>query len=388
MERIDLVYFDAGGGHRSAANALCEAIRQQGRSWELRMVNLQEVLDELDPFRRLAKVRAQDIYNTMLREGWTLGSPQLKSVYHGLIRISHSNQVRILERFWSQARPDLVVSLIPHFNRALAESLERVHPKSPFVTVLTDIVDCPPHFWIERQKQHLICGHPAAVEQARAIGHPQSRIWQTSGMIVHPNFYRPIPMDRAEGLRRLQLDPAIPTGLVLFGGHGSRHMLKIARRLAGIEEKLQLIMICGRNEELAAELRALDPRLPMFVEGFTQEVPYYMKLSDFFIGKPGPGSLSEAVLMGLPVIVERNVWTMPQERYNTEWVRNERIGLVLDNFSQIREAVRSILEPAAYGEFKRRVGAQTIRAVFEIPDILGSILREPALADSPAVRCA
>lgn len=352
------------------------------------MVNLQEVLDELDPFRRLTKVRAQDIYNAMLQENWTLGSPQLKSVYHGLIRISHSTQVRILERFWSQSRPDLVVSLIPHFNRALAESLNHAHPETPFVTILRDIVDCPPLFWIERQKQHLMCGHPAAVEQARAIGHPQSRIWQTSGMIVHPNFYKPISGDRVESLRRLQLDPAIPTGLVLFGGHGSRQMPKIARWLSGMEPKVQLIMICGRNDELAAELRALAPRAPMFAEGFTSGVPYYMKLSDFLIGKPGPGSLSEAILMGLPVIVERNAWTMPQERYNTDCVRNEQLGLVLDSFTQIRGAFARMLEPGNYSPFKRRLGAQDIRAVFEIPEILSSILREPSLADRRGVRCA
>ena len=32
----------------------------------------------------------------------------------------------------------------------------------------------------------------------------------------------------------------------------------------------------------------------MHVVGFTSEIPYYMVLSDFFIGKPGPGSISEA----------------------------------------------------------------------------------------------
>ena len=58
----------------------------------------------------------------------------------------------------------------------------------------------------------------------------------------------------------------------------------------------------------------------MFVEGFTKEVPRYMQLADYFIGKPGPGSISEAVAMQLPVIVERNAWTLPQERYNADWV--------------------------------------------------------------------
>ena len=51
-----------------------------------------------------------------------------------------------------------------------------------------------------------------------------------------------------------------------------------------------------------------------------------MQLADFFIGKPGPGSVSEALAMRLPVIVECNAWTLPQERYNAEWIVEKEVG--------------------------------------------------------------
>jgi len=76
MKTLELVYFDAGGGHRSAANALCEVARREQRPWEMRMMNLQELLDEMDLFRKLTGIRLQDIYNMLLRRGWTLGSPR------------------------------------------------------------------------------------------------------------------------------------------------------------------------------------------------------------------------------------------------------------------------------------------------------------------------
>jgi hypothetical protein len=57
MTKIDFIYFDAGGGHRSAANALKSVIEQQGRPWDIRMVNLQEVLDPLDVFRKVTGIR-------------------------------------------------------------------------------------------------------------------------------------------------------------------------------------------------------------------------------------------------------------------------------------------------------------------------------------------
>jgi len=349
-------------------------IERQQRAWDIRLVNLQEVLDQLDIFRKLTGLRLQDIYNLMLKKGWTLGSPQLARVMHLLIRLYHRPQVRLLESYWHASQPELVVSLIPNFNRALWESLRHALPATPFVTILTDLADFPPHFWIERQEQFLICGSECAVEQARALGHSDERIFRTSGMILHPRFYEPRSIDRRAQRQRLGLDPNRPTGLVLFGGQGSRVMLDIAGRLDQAALDLQLIFICGRSEKLYRALRNGRRRLPRFVEGFTTEVPYYMQLADFFIGKPGPGSISEALAMKLPVIVERNAWTLPQERYNAEWILEKQVGLVVGSFGHVAAAVKELLEPANLARFRANAAAINNRAVFEIPDILQRIL--------------
>jgi 1,2-diacylglycerol 3-beta-galactosyltransferase len=314
----------------------------------------------------------------MLKERWTLGSGQLNSALHSMIRLSHAAQVRLLERHWAAAQPDMVVSLIPHFNRALAESLHGVFPGVPFVTILTDIADCPPHFWIERQEQYFICGSARAVEQALRMGRPRSRVFRTSGMILSPRFYERRDLDRGAERARLGLDANLPTGLVLFGAEGSKMMAQIAERLIAARLQIQLILICGRNPELIGALKSLPAVMPMHVEGFTHEVPYYMQLSDFFIGKPGPGSLSEAVAMRLPIITERNFWTMPQERYNTEWVQEEGLGLVVGSFSEIAAAVKHLLDPSVYRAYKDRVAAMKNMAVFEIPDILQQVLSRAA----------
>jgi len=376
MKKLDFIYFDAGGGHRSAAMALQQVIAQQGRPWEIRMVNLQEQLDNLDIFRQVTGIRLQDYYNLLLKKGWTLGSSELLKGLHVVIRLFQPKLVRLLRDFWREGRPDMVVSLIPNFNRALKLSLEAALPGTPLVTILTDIADYPPHFWIERQQQYLICGSDRAVAQARELGHAANRILRTSGMILNPRFYAPVDADRGAERQRLGLDPQWPTGLVLFGGEGSAVMLEIARRLEAAARPLQLILICGRNQKLAATLRAMPSRIPMFVEGFTREVPYYMHLSDFFIGKPGPGSISEAIAMKLPVIVERNAWNLPQERYNCEWVREQDVGMVLRNFRGIGAAVEQLLEPATYNRMRAHAAAQSNRAVFEIPDMLEAIMAE------------
>jgi 1,2-diacylglycerol 3-beta-galactosyltransferase len=382
LTKLDFIFFDAGGGHRAAANALRQVMENQGRPFEIRLVNLQETLDSLDVFRKLTGLRLQDLYNLMLKKGWTLGSGQLTAGMHLVIRLLHGRQVRALEAFWKRSRPDMVVSLVPNFNRALCESLRLTLPGAPFVTILTDIADFPPHFWIERQEQYLICGSEKAVAQALALGHSESLVFQVSGMILSPSFYdapRLSPQRRKEAREALGFDAGSPVGLLMFGGQGAAVMLDIARRLPN----RQILAICGHNDKLAEKLRQLDRPATMFVEGFTSEVPHYMQLCDYFIGKPGPGALSEAIFMGLPAIVERNAWTLPQERYNPDWLRENGAGIVLPDFRRIARAVDELLDPAAYDRFRAATRRMTNRAVYEIPDILERIAQSIPLAPGP-----
>jgi UDP-N-acetylglucosamine:LPS N-acetylglucosamine transferase len=376
VRRIEFVFFDAGGGHRAAATALKLAIESERFLWDVNLTNLQELLDQLDILKKYAGIRIQDFYNTMLRNGWTLGSPQLMRVLQAVIRLYHRPTVRMLEAHWKETRPDMVVSFVPHFNRALYESFSRVFPGRPFVTVLTDIADYPPHFWLERQPQHVVCGSDRAVAQARSMGHPGDHIFRASGMILHPRFYESPVKDRAAERERLGLRPDVPTGLVLFGGHGSWAILEIANRLESSRLNLQLILVCGKNEKLAAALRSGIPRITRFVEGFTTRVNYYMQLADFFIGKPGPGSVSEALAMRPPVIVECNAWTLPQERYNAEWIVEKEVGIVLRSFRHIGAAVAKLTEPATLARCRANAASLNNRAVFEIPDMLDKIFQQ------------
>ena len=376
VKTISLVYFNAGGGHRAAAMALQAAIRQQGRPWRVELVNLFEVLDPQDRFRKLTGFAPEAYYNQRLARGWTIGLAQELKLLQATIRLLHPPMVQRLQAHWARTAPDLVVSLVPNFNRAMFESLAAALPGVPYVTVLTDLADHPPHFWIEPgQRQHLVCGTPKAMAQAREAGCEERFLHPVSGMLLRPDFYAPTDVDTepADGPPR---DPDRPTGVVMFGGEGSVAMLRIAEALP----ETPLILMCGRNRALAAKLRGLPAAAPRTVVEHTPEVAQWMRRGDFFIGKPGPGSLSEALQCGLPVIVTRNRSTMPQERYNTDWVREQGVGLVLPSFSKIGDAVAEMRMrlPA----FRERLGAIRNRAVFEVPEILAAILE--TAAETPA----
>jgi hypothetical protein len=387
--QIDLIFFDAGGGHRAAATALKTLADQQRRGWQIRMVNLRDILEPIDVFHRLTGVRVEDLYNRMLKYGLTIGTgPMLRAVQF-LIRRMHPRNVALLSSYWQQRRPDLVVSLIPNFNRAIFEGLRladsaRSRRSTPMVTILTDLADCPPHFWIERQEQYLICGTAKAAEQALTMGYPPRRVLRTSGMIVRPEFYSSPPISREQERRRLGLRPALPTGLVMFGGFGSRRMLTIARRVAEAAVKTQLIFLCGHNQRLRAQLSAMKLPFPCHVEGFTRDIPRLMQLSDYFVGKPGPGSVSEALVMDLPVIVASNARTMVQERYNTEWIERHQFGVVLRSFNEISAGIKQMLDPPRLMQLRSSVGALNNRAVFEIPDLLETLIAAAPGESEPA----
>lgn len=371
---VDLVYFDAGGGHRAAALALQAALRLTRPRWRVRLVDLMALLDPQAHVKRLTGLAPVDFYNRRLATGFTLGlETELKLLQAG-IAWCHGPLVRTLARHWIATAPDLVVSLIPNFNRALADSVQQAGVGRPLVTVMTDLADLPPHFWAEPgAAQHLVCGTPRALAQARAAGCDPARLHLTSGMPLHPDFDAPRPP--REAWRRelgLPVGPgAPPVGVVMFGGHGSRAMLRIARALPAVP----LVLLCGRNERLAEWLRAEPSPAPRVVVGYTREVARWLSLGDFFIGKPGPGSLSEALHMGLPVIVPSNAWTLPQERYNTRWVQEQGVGLVIERWRDIAAAVATL--QARLPALRAAVWRQDNRAVWELPDILDDVLREP-----------
>jgi hypothetical protein len=374
LRKLTIVFHDAGGGHRSTADALKATLTSQPHPWEVELLNIQELLDSLDVVRNLTGLRIQEAYNTVLRRGWTRLTPQLLLLLKQTIRVYHRQIVKTLQAYWSQHPADLVLSVIPHFNRPLAESLRVGATQPSFVTLLTDLADYPPHFWIERESEYIIVGTERAREQALDMGHPAHRIFETSGMILKPKFYQPIAIDRAAERQRLSLEPNCLTGVVLFGGHGSHVMLDIAKRLSESRSEVQLIMLCGHNETLAAELKSLQTRKPILVQGFTTNVEHYMSLADFFIGKPGPGSISEALQLHLPVITECNSATLPQERYNAEWITEKRFGIVVKNFREIVSSMEQLIAEPNFAEFRRNAGAYSNRALYEVPVILEQCL--------------
>jgi len=379
--KVNVITGQGGGGHYAMYNALKAIALAQNLPWEFQVTDMDDIVDNLAEQKQVVNAynmmgfSGHDLYNKMMKSGWTWLWPLKMRLNKLLVKLNHEAGVKFFEQYWREQKPDLVVSVMPLYNKGLWQSLQQALPGTPYATIIGDYADYPPAFWLEPETQsYVMCPTQKTVEQAHGMGVKQECIVRTSGTIVHPRFYEPITCDRALERQKLGLDPNCLTGLVIFGGYGSPIMLDIAKQLERFDQKLQLIFICGRNEELAAQLRASQGAQHRFVTAFTPDIPYYMHLADFLINKPGACSVSEALVMKRPMIMECNASTLIHERYNTTWVAENQMGIVLPSFRQIGKAVEQFLQPETFARYQANVANANNRAVFEISDFLQNLV--------------
>ena len=402
---VEIFFFDAGGGHRNAMNALSEVLADVHPEWTVKAVNLQELLESIDPIFDFTKkvvlplqklsshlmvkpIQTQEVYNLALKKGMTRGIGIALSVLQEFVHKKAPLIESLLKQRWQDEknrRPDLVISVVPNFNGVLFRALKSVHPDVPYITIMTDLMDCPPYFWMEYQDQFLICGTKAAFDQAIGTDfYDPDKVFCASGMLLRKSFYEQ-PSERSPTREDIGLSPALPTALVMFGGNGSSLSEKIVDRLEKACANVQTIVMCGKNKKLYADLLRKKNCAPI---AFTCDVAKYMRLADFFIGKPGPGSLSEALHMGCPVIVECNRSTMPQELPNVNWVLKHGVGIAVKSFSlQIVNAVRYMEQNLDRYKENIKTNLKENRAIYEIADLLEQIA-DPRTAEFFTYRAA
>ena len=372
-KKILILYTDAGGGHRATARSL-QAIIERETVHEAVLLNpYKELIADVDLFPRFTGYSDEDVYNRfVLEKGW---NNLFCLAYYGLtllnIKLGTQESTRRFFARWEQERPDLLISVMPMPNQGIYQSVKAYSGKQPvpFLVLLTDLQENMKYSWFPKETDYYIaCGTEQAYHQALHKPHPSELTFRTSGMIVHPKFYDLPSLDIATERERLVLRADLPTGCMMYGGSGSPRMLQLAQELCKLDHRCQMIFLCGRNQALADELAGLRLPYPHVIRTYTPDVPYYFALSDFFISKPGPGAISEALVMNLRLVVDCQC-VLPQERYNVKWVQEHQVGQPFKNIRSFRQAIRQVIAPGAPNSDPPRN-----RAIFEIPGILERIL--------------
>jgi hypothetical protein len=384
LPEIVLLIVDAGGGHRAAANALVAAAESVRPPFRLRVESLQRILQPLDPLHRLTGLDLEQAYNAMVRRRltWQL-VPLLRVLQWSIARLRGPLTRRLAEHL-RQRPPAALVSLAPNFNAVARDAVRAALPGRPFLILLTDLADLPPHFWMEPGVEGVFVATEEAERQAEDLGLSAQR---TSGMVLHPRFYEP-PGDARDRVRR---ELGVPDGetlvLLLFGGKGAPEMLPLSRRLLELDPRWHVAAVCGDNPRLFARMERVvqDARGRLHRFGFTSRVHELMDAADLLLTKPGPGSLAEAFHRRIPVVVTLDARTIPQERYNARFVEEQGVGVVVRSWQGMAQAALELCRDS-----ERLLGLRRAldrlpenRAVWELLRLLGVAVGADG-ASSPA----
>jgi len=310
--KVIVITAGSGGGHRATSRALVAACASL--PWTFVLVDYTEVLGT--PTRW-----GDHFYNWLMATGRMRWMTWMHAVAHVATWLTRPLATALFRRYFRAEAPDLVVSCCPVINGLVADALDG---SAPLVTLLSDFESSSEHPWIQDPRQYMICGTQRAVEQALASGHPSSHIFQTSGMLVHPSFYapRPVPMD--------DLDPSLRTVCVCFGGVPPPTLALVVDQLLHMDEPVNILVI-GSDTPQGERVYAV---------GFVENVADYMSMADVVVGKPGPGVVSEALVLGIPVVVlDHPDHTPPQERSVAAWVQEHGVGVVIKSLDELEGAL-------------------------------------------------
>lgn len=346
------------------------------------MVGLSSVLGRFDPMQRLFGRSIEDAYNRLLQNGRTAHLVPLLRLLHWTTAGLHRPMRRIMSRYLRDVSPAAVVSVLPNFNRVLRDAVQDALPGVPFIVLLTDYADFPPHFWMEPGIDRVIVGSQRAAEQAAERGLPAEQISRSSGMVLHPRFYA--AGGSAAG-RRVRRELGLASGdfviMLLFGGKGAAEMEPLGRALLAGDPGWHVVALCGSNPPLFERLSTVAAHSGgrLHPLRFTDRMADYLAAADVLVTKPGPGSLAEAFHQRVPVVVTCNRRTIPQERYNTAMVKELDLGLVVSHWKQMPAAVSRIAGDEA---FRARLGERLAalprnRAVYEALEIMGREVGRP-----------
>jgi 1,2-diacylglycerol 3-beta-galactosyltransferase len=373
------LFSDTGGGHRSASEAIIEAL-----NLEFPDGVTTEMVDFFKEYAPPPLDKAPEIYPPMAKvpDVWELGfrlsdGPNRTRVITDVLWPYYRRASR---RLVSEHPSDVIVSVHPLANTPILRVLGPKHP--PFLTVVTDMVSTH-SFWYNEAADRILVPTDVARQRAIENGMDPARV-DVVGLPVADKFCQPLG-DRNTLRQKYGWPEHLPVVLLVGGGEGMGPLAKTAHAIDEAGLKAALVIVAGRNHKLKSTLEKHSWKLPTFIYGFVREMPEFMRAADVLVTKAGPGTISEAFIAGLPLVLYSR---MPgQEDGNVNYVVNEGAGVWAPRPDQVASALRYWLRRPAQlahvSEACRRLAQP--EAARRIARVIGEMVGLKA-AESPADR--
>ncbi|KAI8570639.1 hypothetical protein RHMOL_Rhmol01G0051600 [Rhododendron molle] len=350
-KNVLILMSDTGGGHRASAEAIRDAFRLEfGDEYQVVDPFLDLVLIVFLCLDHFLSVFVKDVWKEYT--GWPLNDMErsykfmIKHVqlwnlaFHSTSpRWIHSCYLAAMAAFYAKEveaglmeyKPDIIISVHPLMQHIPLWVLkwQGLQKKVIFVTVITDLNTCH-RTWFNPGVNRCYCPSEEVAKRALLDGLEESQT-RVFGLPIRPSFCRSV-LSKDDLRVELEIDPALPAVLLMGGGEGMGPVKKTAKALGEslFDEELgkpigQLIVICGRNKDLVSTLESLKWKIPVKIRGFETQMEKWMGACDCIITKAGPGTIAEALIKGLPIIL--NDYLPGQEKGNVPYVVDSGAGV-------------------------------------------------------------
>jgi 1,2-diacylglycerol 3-beta-galactosyltransferase len=340
---------DTGGGHRSAAMAVSQAL-ERAYPGQFAPVIHDPLAGPTAP-RRLRWLTA--LYGPSIRITpylwgllWhTFNTPRS---FEFLRRTLFSPSYGTVAAAVAEQQPVLIVSFHAMTSRPAVRARALSAPAAPVVTVITDLVT--PHLsWRYREVDRIVVPSAAVLSCCEQDGIAPGRLADLGLPVSEAFATGPLPPgERAELRRSLGLSGSRFLVLVTGGGEGSGHIVRRAAAIVRRIDDVEVVALCGRNgpamRRLTRVARGCGGRL--IVKPFVDNMADWLRCADVVVTKAGPGTIAEAACCGAPLIVTTHV--PGQEQGNAQFVADAGAGRYAPTIRGLVEQVSELrADPAA-----------------------------------------
>lgn len=375
-KKILILSSNGGYGHRAASLSIQEICKDQ--------YVFQEIFP-IEELNRFGKSSGEGLYNALIKNNWIWTTNFLSNKLAPLL---FSTKREKLESFLidsiEASKPDLVLSLIPFVNYPVSEVARKLGVPYLLVTTDNDLTN-----WVlglERIKHPdftVTIGQEHALTRGLLLnrGISQDQIVLT-GLPVHPSFSKKKDEKRIKQEMGIALDKPVVT--IMMGGAGGKGAYAYAQELKKIGFPLHVVVCTGNNATLYKKMQILSAEkglVSFSVLEFTNKVADLMQVSDLFITKPGPGTINEAMMRKLPILVDNVHSALSWERVNLELVERRGIGRVLNEVAEANQFVSSYLQNPERKQEVKEAYARLERLAFDenIQKVLENLLYSPSV---------